>query len=579
MTVLVFDIEADNLLPNLTKCHCLAIKEMTNDGIELYANVGGYRPITEGLSRLTGADILVAHNGIGYDCPALVQLYGDLADFTRPEIYDTLVASRFYHQEKRGHSLRALGEELGFEKSSHDDFTTFSEDMAAYCKRDVEVTAKIFEQLWTGEITPALALEFRFASIMAMQEQHGFRLDVKKAQALESEFRQEQFDIERELQEHWEPKVIERYSEKTGKRLKDKVEVFNPGSGKQIAERLTEQYGWKPKRYTPAGSPKVDEAVLNTLKYPEAKSLARYRRLQKLLGQLSDGDNGWLRHERDGYVHGSVNTIGTQTHRLSHFSPNMGQVDKKEPRMREVWLPDVGHVLVGVDADAIELCCLASWLYKYDDGEYQEALLHGTKEEGTDVHSRTMRLLEFPERDAAKTAVYATLYGAGNRKLAQISREAGGPIKDGAEIRRRINTGIKGFGELSKAISKRADKGWFKALDGRRIKVDSEHRCLNYLLQSTAAIAMKKALEIFHFDNAPAAGFICSTSTVNHASTRHYCYVANVHDEIQMTAHADNAEEIGKLMAQSITDAGVALGMKCPLSGSVQIGKNWKETH
>ena len=152
-------------------------------------------------------------------------------------------------------------------------------------------------------------------------------------------------------------------------------------------------------------------------------------------------------------------------------------------------------------------------------------------------------------------------------------------LKDGAEIRRRINTGIKGFGESSKAISKRADKGWFKALDGRRIKVDSEHRCLNYLLQSTAAIAMKKALEIFHFDNAPAAGFICSTSTVNHASTRHYCYVANVHDEIQMTAHADNAEEIGKLMAQSITDAGVALGMKCPLSGSVQIGKNWKETH
>ena len=50
MTVLVFDIEADNLLPNLTKCHCLAIKEMTNDGIELYADVGGYRPITEGLT-------------------------------------------------------------------------------------------------------------------------------------------------------------------------------------------------------------------------------------------------------------------------------------------------------------------------------------------------------------------------------------------------------------------------------------------------------------------------------------------------------------------------------------------------
>jgi len=579
MEILIFDIETDGLLPDLTKCHCLAIKEMTNDGVELYADAEGYSPITEGLSRLNGADMLVAHNGLGFDIPALLRIYEGTFRFAGDEVFDTLVASRFFNQEKRGHSLAALGEELGYEKGSHDDWSTFSADMGDYCKRDVEVTSKVFEQLWSGDITPALRLEMRFAWIMAIQEQHGFRLDVEKAQALESEFRQEQFDIERELQEHWEPKVIERYSEKTGRRLKDKIEVFNPGSRKQIAERLAEQYGWKPKRYTPSGSPKVDESVLNSLKFAEAKSLARYMRLQKLLGQLSDGDNGWLRHERDGYVHGSINTIGTQTHRLSHFAPNMGQVDKKDGRMREVWLPDEGHVLVGVDADAIELCCLAHWLFKYDDGEYQEALLHGTKEEGTDVHSRTMRLLEFPDRNPAKTAVYATLYGAGNRKLAQISREAGGPIKDGAEIRRRINTGIKGFGELSKAISKRADKGWFKALDGRRIKVDSEHRCLNYLLQSTAAIAMKKALEIFHYDNAPAAGFLCSTSTVNHFTSRHYCYVANVHDEVQLTAHPDSSEELGQLMAKSITDAGQALGMNCPLSGTYQIGNNWKETH
>ena len=71
------------------------------------------------------------------------------------------------------------------------------------------------------------------------------------------------------------PIVEERWSEKTGKRLKDKVTRFNPGSRKQIAQRLHYKYGWTPP-WTEKGNPKVDEAVLKTLKYPEAKHLVDY---------------------------------------------------------------------------------------------------------------------------------------------------------------------------------------------------------------------------------------------------------------------------------------------------------------
>ena len=70
------------------------------------------------------------------------------------------------------------------------------------------------------------------------------------------------------------------------------IEVFNPGSRKMIAERLAETHDWKPKSFTPSGGPKIDEVVLSNLPYPEAKQLARYFRVQKQLGQLSDGDNG-----------------------------------------------------------------------------------------------------------------------------------------------------------------------------------------------------------------------------------------------------------------------------------------------
>lgn len=576
MKILIADIEADALLPDLSKCHCFGVKEFGKNEVDprrtIYADHAGYRPISEALERLSDADVIVMHNGIGYDAPAIVQLYG--SDAIRGyKIYDTLVASRFKNPTQRAHSLGYLGEQLGFEKGDFSDFTKFTDEMADYCHRDLEVTEKVFEQLWTGEISDALALEFRFARVMALQEQHGFRLDVTKAQALESELRQEQLDIERSLQSVWLPKTIERVSEKTGRKLKDKIEVFNPSSRKQIGERLTEQYGWKPKDYTPSGQPKIDETVLDRLKYDEAAQLSRYLRLQKLLGQLSDGNAGWLKLERDGYVHGSVKTIGTATHRCSHFGPNMGQVDRRDLRMREVWLPDPGQVLVGCDADALELVCLAHYLGRYDDGEYQDALLNGSKDDGTDVHSRTQKLLELPTRDHAKTAQYAYLYGASDRKLAQISREAGGPVKSGKEIRRRMNEGINGLGKLSAAIQRRADVGWFKAIDGRRIDIKSPHSALNYLLQSTGAIVMKKAVDVFHYDLATKAGFVRDENTVN------YSYVANVHDEVQLSADPDYADQLGQMFADAIRLAAERLKMRCPLSGTYAIGSNWKDTH
>ena len=214
MTVLVFDIEADNLLPNLTKCHCLAIKEMTNDGIS-------YTQMLEDTARLLrdSADSLEQtsswlNNGIGYDCPALVQLYGDLADFTRPEIYDTLVASRFYHQEKRG-PLYALGEELGFEKSSHDDFTTFVRTWRLTANETLRSPQRSSSSCGQARLHRLLRWSFGLLRSWQCKSSMVFDLTLTKLKLLKASFRQEQFDIERELQEHWEPKVIERYSEKT----------------------------------------------------------------------------------------------------------------------------------------------------------------------------------------------------------------------------------------------------------------------------------------------------------------------------------------------------------------------------
>ena len=52
-----------------------------------------------------------------------------------------------------------------------------------------------------------------------------------------------------------------------------------------------------------------------------------------------------------------------------------------------------------------------------------------------------------------------------------------------------------------------------------------------------------------------------------------------MHDEVQLSVQPEYAKEIGQLFAKSIEIAGTQLELKCPVSGSYDIGDNWKETH
>ena len=94
-----------------------------------------------------------------------------------------------------------------------------------------------------------------------------------------------------------------------------------------IANRLKELHGWEPKEFTPNGSAKVDEVTLAELDYPEAKLLVEYLTITKRLGQLSDGEQAWLKRvEKDGKIHGYINSLGTVSGRASHSYLNLGQV-------------------------------------------------------------------------------------------------------------------------------------------------------------------------------------------------------------------------------------------------------------
>lgn len=582
------DCEGDNYLDDITCMWTIQIAEGVDGEVIVYADQPGYPPIKEALEVLKNAKKIAFHNAFGFDFFAINKLYP--GTMVKEQIIDTLVISRLMDSTAMRHSLADLGEALKFPKGHFTDFSKFSEEMVVYGKQDV----RILQKAWVG--TPkvrafgkfyetfkeACETEFMTAYVIEKQRQHGFRFDYDNALILETELRVEQKTLERDLQNIFPPIITERFSEKTGKRLKDNIEVFNPGSRDQIADRLITKYGWKPLDVTPTKKPKIDETILDGLPYPEAKEIARYMKLGKKLGQLADGDNAWFKRavgRPDGtfYIHGQINTLGARTHRMSHFKPNMAQVDK-DHRMRGLFLADPDWLMVGCDAEGLELRELAHFLYPYDQGRYVEIVHSGDKSKGTDIHTMNMKAAELYLRDSAKTMIYAHNYGCFDKKLGIIVMDdakaagkdapAGSLTAIGAKLRSRIEVGIVGLGELI-AKCKRTHKkqGAMPGHDKRWIPSNSDHSALNTLLQGNGSIVMKKALVVFDEE----------MERLQLLDKLGYC--ANVHDEFQITCHPDIAQKVAEVGKWSITRAGELLEIRCPLVGSADIGKSWADTH
>jgi len=159
--MLVFDLETDGLLNDLTKIHCLVIYDSDTDKTIVYNDQGNEEPIVRGVQRLEDADVIVGHNVIGFDIPAIRRIY----PWFMPTAFvlDTLLLSRLYHTDmmeldkKRNidkmpsqlygrHSLESYGYRLGEYKgefSKTTDWQDWSPDMETYCCQDVKVTTTL----------------------------------------------------------------------------------------------------------------------------------------------------------------------------------------------------------------------------------------------------------------------------------------------------------------------------------------------------------------------------------------------------------------------------------------------------
>jgi DNA polymerase-1 len=272
----VIDIET-NLAHD--KIHLVVTKDIDTGEVITWRNPTG---LNDYLSKATQ---LIAQNGIGFDFRVLNNCWKTKIGLKN--VFDTLIVSRLLDPSREnGHTLEAWGQTLGFHKIDYAAVWQWMMDrkeayagesfdspidslLEHYCIRDVEVTAKLYGRLISDVVEKkfsqeSIDLEHQVAAIIAQQERNGFKLDQIFATCLLTDIKSKVAGIYERMQERWPPVTLERISDKTGKRLKDSVVTFNPGSRQQIGERLKE-LGWKPKAFTPTGHPIVDESVLDEI--------------------------------------------------------------------------------------------------------------------------------------------------------------------------------------------------------------------------------------------------------------------------------------------------------------------------
>ena len=393
-------------------------------------------------------------------------------------------------------------------------------------------------------------------------------------------------------------------------------EPFNPNSPKQLVERLNEA-GWDPyektKGYIDAEreikrceDPKkysiledklkeyqvygwrCSENNLDTLPEdaPEAARMlkerllneARRRTLTEWFSALRDDPGASERHPR---LHGQFNSIGTWTHRMSHTHPNqanipseVGNDGKKKflgKEMRSLWIAPKGKLLVGVDADSIQLRVLAHYMH---DRTFTTALIAGKKEDGTDAHSMNRKALGSvcKSREVAKRFIYAWVLGAAPQKISEILSCSVTEAREAMDNFIQAYPGLKTLKDNQ--IPDDARRGYFIGLDGRLVLCDSEHKMLAGYLQNGEAVVMKQANILWH----------------NRLKKEKipFLQVNFVHDEWQTEVPDDMelAMYVSRVQADSLRITGEQLQLNCPMAGSIlnshgklAIGNNWSETH
>lgn len=620
MKRVIFDIETNGLLTSCTVLHSLVCMDADTGEMRSFADQPGYLPLSEGLDLLSQAKLLIGHNIIAFDIPALEKICGFE---NTAKVYDTLTTARtavpdvmmFDAADRKippklwgRHGLEAWGHRLDQYKGDYGEtenaWAEWSKNMQDYCEQDVRVTYSLYKFLQEENLPrEALAIEHKLAHYLFAQERNGFPFKVKEAEELNLLLEREEEQLLAELQGYFGkfvkrgdiviPKVNRgRIGDKKSTLFRVakgcsycKLEIKDyTGGPVQTKAALKKVYGWEPDIVKKRKRVKdvmenveeeegTDEATLSRLDFPAIPTLIKYNGAKKVRGMLSQGNNAWLRLvDEYGFIHGRVNQNGTVTHRATHSKPNISQVpSEKRPygkEVRQLFHAPEGWKLIGADASGLELRMLAHYMHPFDGGAYGQEILSG------DIHTANQTAMGLSTRNDSKTAIYLFIYGGGVEKLGGIAVPKGSTfekIKRGKQIKHGLLESFPALKQLIQTVSEDAEQGFIYSIDGRKTFVKSPHKALNCLLQSSGSIVVKKWITLFYDKFLEEFGEPSWRGNWSPCSYSHDDAVVAVREEL-----VDRAKDI---MLKSMTMAGKLMKCSIPIDGEAKVGQTWAEVH
>lgn len=627
---LLFDIEGDNLLPDVTRMWTIIITDIdTNEFWEFLEGDFGWKEL------LDRATMVAGHNILGYDLGVFLKLFGyELPPHV--SIVDTLILSQVLDYNRfgpAGHGLARWGLFFGFEKIEFEDFSRYTPEMSVYCKRDVELNVMVIKFLLaelktliakqlkagldTSRIKNYLRAEQAATWWSTLAQIHGWPFDQEAASALylklEAKMNEAYLALSARLGN--KVRIVDKVKDvidiKTPKWTKkgayaahtanwfdidpwegaDARPIDGPYCRIQFEELSLDSVadvkvflfrnGWVPTEYNfktsengrtkERGSPKITEDSLEFLG-GDGKLYSEFLTAKARFSILKT----WLDNvDGEGNLHGDCMIIGTPSMRARHsIIVNIPSGDAPYGKeMRSLFIARPGWTLVGCDSKGNQARGLAHFL---GDPTFIDTLLNGDIHQyNADLLTKIVRGIKgvppdyVVPRSAAKRILYAFLFGASGAKLWSYifgTLDA----KKGNLLKAEFVQAVPGFAKLLETLatswrqSSRDGNNYITSIMGNKIYVDSLHKLLVYLLQSTekatCSAALMLAMQRFKEAEIPFVPCI------------YY------HDEIDFMVPDEYAEAAAKIGQQAFADGPKLFGIEI-MDGDSKIGRNWYEVH
>lgn len=531
-------------------------------------------------------DILKIGHNVKFDVESCLKYYDD--DIPPGPYFDTQIAAHTLNENLHNYKLGPVVErEFGFkyDKKIGEQVERYGFRAAGrYNLLDCRYTwllKKKYEPLIGEQGLEGLwALEMDVLEVLLRMERTGALLDVEAAEKL--------------------------YAELTIQLNRIKGELFRLAGGREINFKSTPQmgkllfgtkkeggFGLKSKKRTKGGQPSVAKEALELLQHPFVDKYLELQEVDKIHGtylkaylggetEKTKGKNRVIEVKPsilvDGKLHANFKQHGTVTGRFSCSEPNLQNIprpDEDKPiakQIRGLFIAPPGHSLIVADYGQIEYIVMAHFS--------RDPMLVRAFAEGVDLHQyvaamvfgKDMEDITKTERTTAKNTNFAVAYGAGDDKVAAMSKISLDQAVTFRKKHRKMLPKLYKWTEREIESARRRRPPHVTTLLGRKRRLptlmstnwyqrsEAERQAVNTRVQGSAADIIKLAM--VRYDAMADEEMPLSLS---------------VHDELVAVVPDDRVDDGCEVMREAMLGPGIQSLLTVEMKIDMQVVKRWSE--